>query len=60
MRCIYCNSLNTSVSNSATADDGTIYRRRVCKDCGEKMYTTERPAEQSDIPEARKALWTKK
>ncbi len=42
MRCPYCASADTKVTDSRDADDG-IRRRRECLDCGQRFTTMERP-----------------
>ena len=43
MKCPYCNSLNTKVSNGPSHYKNTvsIRRQRACNDCGYKFYTRE-------------------
>lgn len=43
MRCPYCASADTKVTDSRDADDG-IRRRRECLDCGQRFTTMERLA----------------
>lgn len=43
MRCIYCNSTDSRVVDSRSADDNTsIRRRRICNSCGKRFTTYER------------------
>lgn len=43
MKCIYCNSTDSRVVDSRSADDGTsIRRRRICNNCGKRFTTYER------------------
>lgn len=43
MRCIYCNSADSRVVDSRSADDNTsIRRRRICNSCGKRFTTYER------------------
>lgn len=59
MKCIYCGSYDTTVSNSATSTQGNKCRRVLCKTCNQKFYTIEKIAEQTDLKECREALWKK-
>ncbi|MBQ9949127.1 MAG: transcriptional repressor NrdR [Clostridia bacterium] len=43
MKCIYCNSSDSRVVDSRSADDNTsIRRRRICNSCGKRFTTYER------------------
>lgn len=43
MKCIYCNSTDSRVVDSRSADDNTsIRRRRICNSCGKRFTTYER------------------
>lgn len=49
MKCPYCNSPSTKVTDSRDADDGTsIRRRRQCLECG-RRFTTYETVEQSPL-----------
>lgn len=49
MKCPYCNSMNTKVTDSRDTDDGTsIRRRRQCLSCG-KRFTTYETVEQTPL-----------
>ena len=41
-----CQHLNTRVFDSRVNEDGTRWRRRECKDCGERFNTLELPVEE--------------
>lgn len=46
MRCPYCKSRSDKVTDSRSCDGGaSIRRRRVCKTCGRRFTTRERPEE---------------
>lgn len=60
MKCIYCGELHTKVSNSATSNNGNTCRRIVCKSCGNRFYTVERAANQTELDECRTALWERR
>ena len=42
MKCPYCAHIDSKVTDSRTADDGDIRRRRECLSCGERFTTFER------------------
>lgn len=49
MKCPYCNSVNTKVTDSRDTDDGaSIRRRRQCLSCG-KRFTTYETVEQTPL-----------
>ena len=41
-RCSDCGSTNTYCISTRTRDDGTVWRRRICSECGYRFSTTER------------------
>lgn len=41
MKCIYCDSYETRVRNSAKGETGGVYRERVCLSCKRNFYTKE-------------------
>lgn len=59
MKCIYCGNVKTGVSNSGVSEQGNTCRRITCKVCGNKFYTIERAASQTELDECRNALWVR-
>ncbi len=43
MKCPYCSSTDTKVTNKRNIEDGTIRRRRECLKCNRRFTTYERP-----------------
>jgi transcriptional repressor NrdR len=43
MKCPYCSSTNTKVTNKRDIEDGTVRRRRECLKCNRRFTTYERP-----------------